>query len=210
VPHHSNDSIETQRLLMRIGSGDRNAFNELFERHRQDLRRAVQLRLDRQLRTRVDASDVVQEAQLEAFRRLDDYLQRRPMPFGLWLRQTAQQRINTHRRDHLQTARRSVHREQEFPSQSSLLIAAPFLQRGSSPSRRLVKHEYERLVTEAVNQLAELDREILLMRNVEGLSQPEIAQVLELSHDAVRKRYGRALVKLQRLLAAKGLSEADL
>ena len=210
MPHHSNDSVETQRLLMRIGSGDRNAFNELFERHRQDLRRAVQLRLDRQLRTRVDASDVVQEAQLEAFRRLDDYLQCRPMPFGLWLRQTAQQRINTHRRDHLQTARRSVHREQEFPSQSSLLIAAPFLQRGSSPSRRLVKHEYERLVTEAVNQLAELDREILLMRNVEGLSQPEIAQVLELSHDAVRKRYGRALVKLQRLLAAKGLSEAEL
>jgi RNA polymerase sigma-70 factor, ECF subfamily len=210
VPHHSNDSAETQRLLMRIGSGDRNAFNELFERHRKDLRQAVQLRLDRQLRTRVDASDVVQEAQLEAFRRLDDYLQRRPMPFGLWLRQTAQQRINTHRRDHLQTARRSVHREQEFPSQSSLLIAAPFLQRGSSPSRRLVKHEYERLVTEAVNQLAELDREILLMRNVEGLSQLEIAQVLELSHDAVRKRYGRALVKLQRLLAAKGLSEAEL
>ena len=57
MPDHSADSTETQRLLMRIGSGDRNAFNELFDRHRNDLRRAVQLRLDRQLRTRVDASD---------------------------------------------------------------------------------------------------------------------------------------------------------
>ena len=90
-----------------------------------------------------------------------------------------------------------------------MMIAAPFLGRGSSPSRRLVKREHKRLVSEAVNELAELDREILLMRNVEGLSQPEIAQVLELSHDAVRKRYGRALVKLQRLLAAKGLTEAE-
>jgi RNA polymerase sigma-70 factor, ECF subfamily len=209
VPDHSADSTETQRLLMRIGSGDRNAFNELFDRHRNDLRRAVQLRLDRQLRTRVDASDVVQEAQLEAFRRLDDYLQRRPMPFRLWLRKTAQERIHNHRRAHLDTARRSVRREQALPDQSSMMIAAPFLSRGTSPSQRLVNREHKRLVSEAVNELPELDREILLMRNVEGLSQPEIAQVLELSHDAVRKRYGRALVTLQRLLVAKGLTEAE-
>jgi RNA polymerase sigma-70 factor (ECF subfamily) len=194
---------------MRISSGDRDAFNDLFDRHRSDLRRVVQLRLDRRLQARVDASDVVQEAQMEAFRRLDDYLTRRPMPFGLWLRKTAQERIYNHRRDHLQTARRSVHREQAFPDQSSLMIAAPFLGRGSSPSQRLIKREHKRIVSEAVNELAEIDREILLMRNVEGLSQREIAQVLELSHDAVRKRYGRALVKLQRLLAAKGLSEAE-
>ena len=194
---------------MRICSGDRDAFNDLFARHRNDLRRVVQLRLDRRLQARVDASDVVQEAQMEAFRRLDDYLVRRPMPFGLWLRKTAQERIFNHRRAHLQTARRSVQREQPFPDQSSMMIAAPFLQRGSSPSRRLVKREHKRLVSEAVGELADLDREILLMRNVEGLSQPEIAQVLELSHDAVRKRYGRALVKLQRLLAAKGLTEAE-
>ena len=64
-------------------------------------------------------------------------------------------------------------------------------------------------MSEAVAELAELDREILLMRNVEGLSQSEIAQVLELSHDAVRKRYGRALVKLQRLLVAKGVTESE-
>ena len=75
MPDHSSvDSAETQRLLMRLSSGDRDAFNDLFERHRKDLRRMIQLRLDRQLRARVDASDIVQEAQFEAFCRLDDYL----------------------------------------------------------------------------------------------------------------------------------------
>jgi RNA polymerase sigma-70 factor (ECF subfamily) len=209
VPNHLVDSAETNRLLMQISSGQREAFNELFERHRGDLRRAVELRLDRRLAARVDASDIVQEAQMHAYRRLDDYLQRRPMPFRLWLRKTAQERISNHRRDHLQTARRSVHREQAFPNESSLMIARPFVGSSSSPSRRLVKKEYERLVGEAVNELEEVDREILLMRNVEGLSQREIAQVLDMTHDAVRKRYGRALVKLQRLLAERGLSEVE-
>ena len=194
---------------MRILAGDRQAFSELFERHRAELRRAVQLRLDRRLRTRVDESDVVQEAQLEAFRRLDDYLERRPMPFGLWLRKTAQERILYHRRAHLETAGRSVLREQAFPDQSSMMIVAPFLHRDSSPSQQMVNRETQRLVSEAVGELADLDREILLMRNVEGLSQLEIAQVLGLSHEAVRKRYGRAIVKQQRLLSAKGLTEGN-
>jgi RNA polymerase sigma-70 factor (ECF subfamily) len=74
-----SDSAETGRLLTRIRAGERAAFNELFDRHRKDLRRAVELRLDRQLRARVDASDIVQESQLEAYRRLDDYLERSPM-----------------------------------------------------------------------------------------------------------------------------------
>jgi RNA polymerase sigma-70 factor, ECF subfamily len=169
----------------------------------------VNLRLDRQLQARGDASDLIQEAQMEAFRRLNDYLERRPMPFGLWLRKTAQERIYNHRRAHLQAARRSVRREQRFPDQSSMMIAAPFLATDLSPSQRLYDRERKRLVSEAINELSEVDREILLMRNVEGLSHVEIAQVLELSYDAVRKRYGRALIKLQRVLVDKGLAEGE-
>jgi RNA polymerase sigma-70 factor, ECF subfamily len=205
-----SDSTETQLLLARIRVGERAAFDELFDRHRGELRRAVELRLDRRLRARVDASDIVQESHLEAYRRLDDYLERAPMPFGLWLRKTAQQQLVNHRRTHMRAVRRSVHREDALPDQSSMLIAAPLLHTGPSPSRQVIKREYARLVSEAVNQLSELDREILLMRNVEGLTQQAIAQVLDLSHDAVRQRYGRSLIKLQRLLAAKGLGEADV
>jgi RNA polymerase sigma-70 factor (ECF subfamily) len=209
APNHFADSAETQRLLMQISAGHRTAFDDLFNRHRGELRQAVELRLDRRLRARVDASDIVQEAQMEAFRRLDDYLQRRPMPFSLWLRKTAQERIYNHRRAHVATARRSILREQPIPEESSMLIANSLMGHGSSPSRHVIRREYQRLVSEAVNELDDVDREILLMRNVEGLAQSEIAQVLDLTHDAVRKRYGRALVKLQRSLAKKGLAEGE-
>ncbi|MEZ6070505.1 MAG: sigma factor [Pirellulales bacterium] len=87
------DSAETHRLLMRIRAGDRDAFNDLFERYRERLHDVVALRLDPKLGPRLDASDVVQDAQLEAFRRLDDYLERQLMPFGIWIRKTAQERL---------------------------------------------------------------------------------------------------------------------
>ena len=147
---------------------------------------------------------------MEAYRRLDDYLQREPMPFGIWLRKTAQERLLNLRRDHLRAERRSVGHERPLPDYSSMMIAAPFLQRGKSPSSCFAKREYQRLVAEAVNQLRELDREILLMRNVEGLSQREIAQILGVRYDSVRKRYGRALLKLERLLTEKGVSGSQL
>jgi RNA polymerase sigma-70 factor (ECF subfamily) len=84
APNHFADSAETHELLMQISAGHRDAFDDLFNRHRGELRRAVELRLDRRLRARVDASDIVQEAQMEAFRRLDETkstrIGRRPYP----------------------------------------------------------------------------------------------------------------------------------
>lgn len=210
MPNHSTDSAETQKLLMRIRAGERQAFDDLFDRYRDQLRHAVQLRLDSRLSARVDASDVVQEAQMEAFQRLDDYLQREPMPFGIWLRKTALQRLQNLRRDHLQAQRRAIGREQQFPDQSSMRIAAPILDGGTSLSQQFSKREYQRQIAEAVSQLAEIDREILLMRNVEGLSHREISQVLSLGYDSVRKRYGRALLKLQRILIEMGISKSQL
>src|SRR5262245_66265306 len=75
------DSTETRDLLERAASGDREVFDELFARHRRYLRRMVELRLDPKLRARLDPSDIVQEAHLEAVRRVKDFLEARPMPF---------------------------------------------------------------------------------------------------------------------------------
>src|SRR6516165_12334958 len=83
------DSAETRRLLERACAGEAEATERLLSRHRPYLRRLVELRLDPRLRPRVDASDVVQETHLEALRRLSAYLERRPLPFRLWLRQIA-------------------------------------------------------------------------------------------------------------------------
>lgn len=209
LPHDSTDSPETERLLMKIRSGDRHAFNELFDRYRDRLKQAVNRRLDPALNARFDASDVVQEAQLEVYRRLDDYLDRRPMPFGVWIRKTVHERLQKLRRAHLETKGRSVSREQRLPDRSSMLIASQIRLSDTSVRGRLEKREYERLVRDTVDELGELDREILLMRVVEGLMHSEIAQILDVSSDAVRKRYGRALIKLERRLSEKGLSRSD-
>ena len=112
----------------------------LLERHRPDVLGFVRLHFDPRLRSRVDPSDVVQEAQLEMARRMDDFLRRRPMPFRLWVRKTAYERMLNLRRDH-RRARRSVDREDDFPDPSSMLLASPFIAAGPSPSKAAAARE---------------------------------------------------------------------
>jgi RNA polymerase sigma-70 factor (ECF subfamily) len=203
------DSAETQRLLQLIRAGDRRGFEKLFARHRPYLRQVVDLRLDPKLRSRVDPSDVVQETHLEAFRRLPDYLVRRPMPFRLWLRKTAYERLLMIQRHHLQAGRRAVGREVPLPDRSSVQLFRQLLAPGSTPGMEMAKAELARRVRQAVARLAEIDREVLLMRNLEGLSNHEVAQVLEIEPSAASQRYGRALLRLRKLLLAGGFSESN-
>jgi RNA polymerase sigma-70 factor (ECF subfamily) len=207
MPEVKADSTQTQDLLEQIARGDRRALDQLLERYRPDLHAFVEARLDPKLRARVDASDVVQEAQLEVVRRMDDFLKRRPMPFHLWVRKTTYERLLNLRRDHRKRARRSVDREVALPDRSSLLLARPLLGGGPSPSQQLAAREFADRVGLAVAELAEADREILLMRHAEELPYEEIACLLEVEPAAARKRYGRALIRLQKILSDHGLLE---
>jgi RNA polymerase sigma-70 factor (ECF subfamily) len=204
------DSTVTGRLVEQAQAGDRQAFERLFDRHRAYLLKVIESRLDPKLHARVDSSDVVQEAQLEAFRRLPDYLARRPMPFRLWLRKTAQERLLMARRQHLQAQARSLRREVPLPERSSLLLAKPFLAAGSTPSRQLDQDELAQRVRQAVARLPEADQEILLLRTYERLSNQEVAYLLDLDPATASKRYGRAVLRLHALLVAAGLSESQL
>src|SRR6266545_4590910 len=151
------ESDETQQLLDELRAGDARAFGRLFALHRPYLRRLVALHLDTRLQARLDPSDVVQDTQLEAFRRLPDYLERRPMPFRLWLRKTAQERLVVLSRQHLGAARRAVAREMPLPEHSSLLLARQFLATGSSPSQQMDRQELARLVRQAIAELPDMD-----------------------------------------------------
>src|SRR5919198_1875777 len=131
------DSWETQDLLRQVRAGDRQAFEQLFTRHQAYLRRLVELRLDPRLRSRVDPSDVVQEAHLEALKRLNAYLERPALPFRLWLRQIASDRALKARRHHLGAARRALGREVPLPEESSRLLARQLLAGGPTPGREL-------------------------------------------------------------------------
>jgi RNA polymerase sigma-70 factor, ECF subfamily len=204
------DSAQTQSLLERVAGGDRQAFDELFARHRPDLRQLVELRLDPRLRARVDPSDVVQEAHLEAFRRLNTYLQERPMPFRLWLRQIAHDRILKAWRHHLGTARRAAGREVPLPERSSLVLARQLLAGGSTPGQALDRRDLARRLRQALAQLPEADREVILMRHFEGLSNQEAGCVLGLDPGAVSKRHGRAMLRLHRILFAGGFTESQM
>jgi RNA polymerase sigma-70 factor (ECF subfamily) len=204
------DSEETRNLLGQIEAGDSRAFDRLFARYRRDLIRVVEARLDEKLRGRIDASDVAQETQLEAYRRLPEYLARRPMPFRLWLRKTAHERLLVARRHHLGAVGRAVTREVPLPEHSSLLVARPFLAAGSTPSQQVARREMARRVSQAVGKLPEADQEILLLRTYEGLSNQEVAYVLGLDPAAASKRHGRAVLRLHRLLVEGGLTESQL
>ena len=204
------DSAETESLLEQARAGDARAFDRLFARHRQDLLGFVDLRLDRKLRTRLDPSDVVQEAQLEAVRKLSDYLHRRPMPFRLWLRKTTYERLLMIHRRHFKAAARDIEREVPLPDRSSLGLARQLLAPDSTPSRQLAASELARRVRSAVARLPDVDREILLMRTFEGASYDEVACVLDIKPEAAKKRHGRALLRLHQHLLESGLTESEL
>jgi RNA polymerase sigma-70 factor (ECF subfamily) len=100
-----------------------------------------------------------------------------------------------------------VDREEGWPARSSLLVARPLLAGGPSPSQQLAAQELAERVGRAVAQLAEADREILLLRHAEDLPFEEIACLLDLEPAAARKRFGRALIRLQKLLSDHGALE---
>lgn len=204
------DPSDSDGLLDRARRGERSAFDELFARHRAYLLRFIESRLDPKLRRRVDASDIVQEANLEAVRRLEQFLERSTMPFRLWLRQIAYDRLLKSRRQHLGTARRSLERELPFYEQSSEMILQQLFDQGQTPSQHLNRKELGQRLRGALTQLPEADREILQLRVVEGLSYEEVGYLLGILPAAARKRQGRALLRLHRLLFDEGLTESSL
>ena len=106
-----NNSNATLRLIGLARAGDRQALSALLERHRDRLRRMVELRLDWRLQARIDASDILQDAFLEVASRLDEYLRAPELPLFLWLRLVVGQRLATVHRHHLGTQMRDAGRE---------------------------------------------------------------------------------------------------
>jgi RNA polymerase sigma-70 factor (ECF subfamily) len=206
----ASDSVATERLLDRASAGDVHAFGLLFDRHRDYLCAVIARRLDPRVRQRVDASDVIQETQLEAFDRLADYLRRRPMPFGLWLLKTAHERLLKIHRFHMAAERRSVRREVSLPDRSSLQLAQQLAASGLTASQHMSRREVAQRVREVLSELTEIDREIVLFRNFEGLSNSDVAAILDIEPDAAKKRYTRALIRLHRLMTERGLRSSQL
>jgi RNA polymerase sigma-70 factor (ECF subfamily) len=194
------------RLLQPEVPGDPGRFGELLEQYRPRLRRMVALRLDPRLHGRIDPSDVIQETYLEASARLAEYLHRPSLPFFLWLRFLAGQKLVTLHRHHLGRQMRDVGREVslyrgELPEPSSAALAAQLLGHDPRPSEAAIRAELKIRLQEALNAMDPLDREILALRHFEQLSLAESAQVLGLSESGACRRHLRAVKRLKEILS---------
>lgn len=199
----SDDQTET--LLAAAREGDADAVNRLLEKHRVPVRRLVELRLDRKVQQRVDVSDVVQDVMIEASGRLDKYLSDPKMAFHLWLRQIAWDRIIDTYRRHRVSAKRNMDREQPMavqagPDHSTMELAVQLCDPGLTPAAAATQREIALKVEEAIGKMNDQDREIILMRHYEHLSNMEIAEVLSVKPPAVSMRYLRAVRRLREML----------
>lgn len=199
----SGESEQTEKLVALAVQGDGIALNELFAMHRAYLRRVIELRLDNDLRSRVDPSDVIQETLLEAARRIHEYLGNRAVPFRIWLRRTAIEQMVSLRRHHILAEKRNVQKEVRFPDHSSIALAHKLLE--GRASQILQKKELAQQVRAAIAEMGDLDREMLLLRHVEELTNQEIAALLEIDTSTASQRYGRSLIRFRDKLISIGI-----
>jgi RNA polymerase sigma-70 factor (ECF subfamily) len=203
----STSSSETERLLKLATQGDPESWGALLARHAQRLRRLVAFRMDQRLQGRIDPSDVMQEASLEAWKHLEDYLRDPKIPFFLWLRGIVANKLRELHRHHLGTQMRDAAREISIhrgamPEATSAALAAQLLGHLTQPSVAAVRAEVKIRLQEALNQMDPLDREVLALRHFEQLSPRETADVLGIKEKAAAMRYVRALRRLKDILTA--------
>ena len=136
---------------------------------------------------------------------MEDYISNPQMPFHLWLRQLAKDRIIDMHRRHRGAQRRSVDREQHVASlgndEKSTADLVSFLKDAElTPAAATVRKEMEHRFLVAVNELDEADREMIIMRHFEHLGNSEVAESLGLTAPAAGMRYLRAIRKLRQAL----------
>lgn len=206
LPGPAADPSDVIRLLDSAERGEGQAAGELVGRHQELVNRVVGTRLDRHLRARLDPADVAQEVALRITTRLPDYLARRPMPFHLWVRKTAAEALIDLRRKHLGAECRAAGNEVPIPDRSSVMLVKQLAANDPTASVQVRAEEAAAMVRRAVAALDDNDREVILLRSFEGLSNADAAAVLGLDTSATSKRYARALLKLRQLLQAEGLT----
>lgn len=198
-------SDDSEQLLGKAATGDQDAWAALLARHRLRLHSMVALRLDPRLAGRIDPSDVLQESFLAASLQLKDFAAARPMPFFLWLRLVTGQKLVALHRHHLGKQMRNAGREVALyqgalPEASSTALAARLLGREAPPSEAAMRAELALRLEAALNSMDALDREVLVLRHFEQLTNGEAAEVLNIQPSAASKRYIRALRRLKEIL----------
>ncbi len=185
--------------------------SEMFEEHKDRLLRMIEVRLQPELRSRVDANDVLQESFMEAYRQLKTGVSEPKGSPLVWLRLIVGQQIVANYRKHCQTQKRNVAlefslsagRAQTDTTSTSIFLVGKL----TSPSLAARRHELAIKIRNCLEQLSEPDREILSLRHFEQLTNRETAEELNVSPNAASVMYMRALKKFRVILEREKLDE---
>ena len=193
---------EFEVLLDKAAKGEQAAWQSIDVLYRAKLKRMVRFRMDPRLNARVDPSDVVQEAMAEASSALPKYLEERKFPFFVWLRFVTGSCLTKLHRYHLDTQRRDVKREvpsnpSSLPEASSVMIAMDLLADSQDLKKDVELNDRRQRIITALDQLEPIEREVLVLRHFEHLSNIEAAATLGITQGAASKRYFKALEKLR-------------
>lgn len=196
-------SVDGATLLERARSGETAARGSLLESYRSYLELLARIELGRRLQTKVDPSDVVQETFLEAHRNFDHFRGTEPPEFIGWLKVILAARISNTVRHFVGTQGRDVRREREWEidlDQSSRALDRGVIALQSTPSQQMARRELGVALADALAQLPEDYREVIVLRHFEELPFPDVAIRMERSVDSVQKLWVRSLARLRQLV----------
>jgi RNA polymerase sigma-70 factor (ECF subfamily) len=204
-PDARSDGCRADALLAAAQQGDSEQLGELLQLYRNYLTILATTQLDARLRRRVSPSDLVQETMLGAHRDFAQFRGATEPELLAWLRQILVNSLHHAYEMHIRAVRRDVRREvflddaRDAMNRSAVHLARVLADRGPSPSAPL--HAEERAVAIA-NQLAKLRpdyRDVIVLRNLQGLSFQEVAERMSKRPGAVRMLWLRAIEKFRQL-----------
>ncbi|HEY7329696.1 MAG TPA: sigma-70 family RNA polymerase sigma factor [Gemmataceae bacterium] len=190
-------------LLNRAKAGDSAALGRLLESYRSYLTVLAQTQIGRRLQSKVDAADVVQESFLSAARYFEQFRGDSEAEFLSWLRQVLASVLANLVRHYQGTQLRDVRLERRLVvelDQSSQALDRGLVAAGSSPSQQAARREQSVLLADALARLPMEWRDLLILRHLEGLTFPEVAQRLGRTVDSIKKQWPKALTQLRNIL----------
>lgn len=190
-------------LLELARGGQAQALSDVLSELRPEILRYMELRLGSELRKRFEPEDLAQQALLEASRRFGEWCAQADFPFRVWARLLSAQVLAEARRRNLGAQKRDLRREVALVSASrtdALAVAEWFAASQTSASETARRHELRARLEAALHSLEEADRDILTLRQIEGLTNEEAALELGVSPAAASKRFVRALERMRPLL----------
>ncbi|MFV0445745.1 MAG: sigma-70 family RNA polymerase sigma factor [Planctomycetaceae bacterium] len=191
-------------LLERARSGDVQAREELFNRCRNYVQLLARTQIETWMRTKVDASDLVQQTLLEAHQGFQEFRGASEGEWLAWLRMILTHNMRDFIRRYKQTEKRAAHREVSLdapvPGLSASFRLEPADLDAETPSQLLSRQEEEIALANAIAQLSPDHQEVILLRNLQRLSFEEVAERMQRTRPAVQMLWMRAVKRLEALL----------